>query len=86
MVLEIALGVFIGLAIADAVKDLSGFLATKWDARQSRKRLEQFLKELHDEPRYEYKVTYPKDKVKRKPAVKKAAAKKKPVKKTAKRK
>jgi ABC-type protease/lipase transport system fused ATPase/permease subunit len=77
MVLEIALGVFIGLALADAVKDLSEFLATKWRAHQSHKRLQQFLKELHDEPRYEYKLPTPK----RKPAVKKAAAKKKPVKK-----
>jgi hypothetical protein len=77
MVLEIALGVFIGLAVTDAVKDLSEFLATKWKAHQSRKRLEQFLKELHDAPRYEYKPPAPK----RKPAVKKAAAKKKPVKK-----
>ena len=81
MVLEIALGAFLGLVIFDAVKDLSDFLATKWRAHQSRKRLEQFLDELHDAPRYEYKVTYPKDKVKRKPAVKKAVAKKKPVKK-----
>ena len=77
MVLEIALGVFIGLAVADAVKDLSEFLATKWRAHQSHKRLQQFLQELHDEPRYEYKLPAPK---KRKPVAKKIA-KKKPVKK-----
>ncbi len=84
MVLEIALGVFIGLAVTDAVKDLSEFFATKWRAHQSRKRLEQFLKELHDEPRYEYSWhTAPKNS---KPVAKKTAVKKKPVKKTAKRK
>ncbi len=81
MVLEITLGVFLGLVIFDAVKDLSEFLATKWKAHQSHKRLQQFLKELHDEPRYEYKLPTPK----RKPVAKKTA-KKKPVKKTAKRK
>jgi ABC-type protease/lipase transport system fused ATPase/permease subunit len=74
MVLEIALGAFLGLVIFDIVKDLSEFLSTKYQARQSRKRLQQFLEELHDEPRYEYKLPTPK----RKPAVKKAAAKKKP--------
>ncbi len=84
MVLEIALGVFIGLAVTDAVKDLSQFLATKWKAHQSHKRLQQFLKELHDEPRYEYSWhTAPKNS---KPVAKKTAVKKKPVKKTARRK
>ncbi len=77
MVLEIALGAFLGLVIFDAVKDLSEFLSCKYRAYQSRKRLEQFLDELHDALRYEYKPPAPK----RKPAVKKATAKKKPVKK-----
>jgi hypothetical protein len=77
MVLEIALGAFLGLVIFDVVKDVSDFLSTKWRAHQSRKRLEQFLDELHDAPRYEYKLPASK----RKPVAKKAAAKKKPVKK-----
>lgn len=77
MVLEIALGAFLGLVIFDTVKDLSEFLSCKYRAYQSRKRLKQFLDELHDAPRYEYKPPAPK----RKPAAKKAVAKKKPVKK-----
>ena len=74
MVLEITLGAFLSLFIFDIVKDLSEFLAKKYQAHQSHKRIQQFLEGLHDEPYYEYKLPT----TKRKPAVKKATAKKKP--------
>jgi hypothetical protein len=77
MVLEIALGAFLGLVIFDAVKDLSEFFSSKYRAYESRKQVERFLENLDDEPYYEYKLPT----AKRKPAVKKAAGKKKPVKK-----
>ena len=77
MVLEIALGAFLGLVIFDAVKDLSEFLSCKYRAYQSRKQVERYLESLDDEPPYDYKLPTPK----RKPAVKKAAGKKKPVRK-----